>query len=447
MASAASLPSTVPRRVWSATALLALGRQWGTLCTFLSIALLARALAPEDFGRFTFYLAVFGFLDVLVDCGTSTVAVQRGVNDPAAFAAAIAGGRRIRLVAALLGAAGVAGAALLGGERELGWVALAALGPLARVPELSAVVFQREIAWGRPVLLRALGSTARLAAIAALALAGVSGFGPYLLAYSWAIAAGNVALHFVARPHLPRAAPAPIAGLLRAAWMLALTGLLQQAYFHVDNLFVRALCGPAELGRYNASVRLFLWLVFFAAFATTSALPWLARRHQERELGDAAVRLAQPLFALACGGVGLVWPWSGELLRLAFGPGFEAAAPSLRWLLAATVAVYLGASFLTAVIASGRARAALAIAVAALFVNLAANALLVPRFGIEGAAAVTLLTEGAVAALAAFALVRGGARLGAQPAAWLAGPLALALTGLASLGLHAWLAPSLAGSG
>src|SRR5262245_2095810 len=160
--------AAVPRRVWSATLLSALARQWGALCTFLTLAVLARALAPGDFGRFTFYLAWLSFLDVFVDCGTSTVAVQRGASDPAAFAAALAGGRRVRLGAALLGGGVLASAAALGHEQDLAWVSLAALGPLARVPEMSAVVFQRDIAWGAPLVLRALGAGARLCAVVLL---------------------------------------------------------------------------------------------------------------------------------------------------------------------------------------------------------------------------------------------------------------------------------------
>src|SRR5262245_54629138 len=99
-----AVASAVPRRVWSATLLSAVARQWGALCTFLSLAILARALPGAEFGRFTFYLAVFGFLDVFVDCGTSSVAVQHGASDERAFAAALAAGRRVRFAAALLGA-------------------------------------------------------------------------------------------------------------------------------------------------------------------------------------------------------------------------------------------------------------------------------------------------------------------------------------------------------
>lgn len=435
----------VPRRVWSATVLSALTRQWGALCTFLTLAVLARTLAPAEFGRFTFWVAALAFVDALVDGGTSSVAVQRGAADPAAFAAALAAGRRVRAGMALLGALLMALAAGWAREEDLPWVVAAALGPLARVPEMSAVVFQRDIAWGRPLLLRALGSSLRLGLVLALATRPGLGFGPFLLAHSASLALGNVALHFAARAHLPPRAPAPDAaalrGMLASALPLALLGLVQQAYVYADNLFVRALAGPEELGRYNAAVRPFLWLAGFAAFATTSALPWLARRHAAGALGPAAARLALPLFVAAALGAGALVPWSGELLRLAYGPGFEAAGASLGWLLLALLAVALGSALLTAVIAAGRMRAALGVAALALAVNLAGNALLVPRLGAEGAALMTLVTEGTVALAAAWVLRGLGAWPFRSPTRFLLGPAVFALAALASRSL---LAPLLA---
>jgi O-antigen/teichoic acid export membrane protein len=427
--------------VWSATLLSALARQWSALCTFLTLAVLARTLTGEDFGRFTFYLAWLSFLDVFVDCGTSTVAVQRGASDPAVFAAALAGGRRVRLGAALLGGAVLASAAGVGGEQDLAWVCLAALGPLARVPEMSAVVFQRDIAWGMPLALRAFGAGARLCVVVLLARRSDLGFGPFLLVHAWGIALGNVAIHFVARPRLPAPAP-PLARMMALALPPALIGLLQQAYFWADNAFVRAWAGEAELGRYNAAVRVFQWLCFFAAFATTSALPWLARAHEEGALGPAVARLAQPLFTLACAAAGLLLPWSGAVLAFAFGSGFETAAPSLRWLLAALVMVFPGAAFLTALLAAGRARAALGVTALALAVNLAGNALLVPRSGAEGAALMTLLTESTVALASLFALRSLGAWPRGAAWHWLLGPLAFGLALPASRALFVAIFPA-----
>jgi O-antigen/teichoic acid export membrane protein len=432
----------VPRRVWGATLLAALARQWSALCGVAALLVLARALALADFGRFTFYLAVFAVLDTWVDCGTSSAIVQLGAGDERRFAGALAAGRRVRLAAALSGAALLVIGAALGGERELGWVCLAAPALLARVPETAALVFQRELEWGRPLLLRALGASTRLGALSALATFPGLGFGPFLAVHAWSLALGQLALARLARPQLPPRSP-PLAGLFAQAWPLAALGLVQQAYFWADNAFVRASAGAAELGRYNAAVRAFQWLAFFAAFATTAALPWLARRAREGmgALGEAAIRLAQPLFAGACALCGALLPWRELALERAFGVEFRAAAPSLAWLLGALVLVGPGAAFLTAVIAAGRTRAALRVALLALAVNLGANALLVPRFGAEGAAGATLLTEGCVTLASAYALTRLGASPRGRALAWLFGPLAFAAALLASRALCAELAP------
>ena len=380
--------------------MLALGRQWGMLCTLATLALLARVLEVGEFGRFTFYLALFAFGDVLADCGTSTVALQRGSSDPEAFAAAIAAGRRVRAGAALVAFALLAGTAAVFDPDDLAWIALAALAPFARVLELSSVVFQREIAWGLPVALRASGATLRFLGIVLVWLGGARGFGPFVAAHALALALGTVALHLAARARLPRRSSTESAArtseILRSGLAVAAAGLLQQAYFYADNLFVRGLCSAADLGIYNAAMRILSALVAIAALATNAALPWLAREAEAGTLPRATARLARPLFAGACVVAALLWPFRSWLLGLLFGPGFEAGATSLAWLLATVPVVALGAPALTAVVASGRNARVLAISAAALALNLLLNAVLVPRHGIEGAAAATLATEAAV---------------------------------------------------
>ncbi len=66
------------------------------------------------------------------------------------------------------------------------------------------------------------------------------------------------------------------------------------------------------------------------------------------------------------------------------------------------------------------------IAASGLALNLAANAVLVPMMGIEGAGIATLLTELLVALLAARALERAGARSSWRAWGWIGGPLLFA---------------------
>lgn len=415
----------VPRRVWGGTGLLVAGRMWGSACTLTYLYLCARRLSGDGFGRFTFYLAVFMLLDSWVDLGTGHVAVQRTASSPEAVAGVLRATRRIRLVTGLTGAALVAGTAFATGEPGAGWIALATLYPITHTLELSTLVARNRIAWSRPVLVRASAATASLTFVTLASAAGATDPGLYLVAVAAGSTLGNVALHLATRSQLPRERGADVAigPLLAACLPIGLAGLCQQTYFYVDNLFVRAMVGEEALGHYNVAVRFMSYGIMVAVFAPLAALPWLTREHERGALGGAVERLTQPLFALAGLGIGLLWPWSARLLGL-FGAGFVEAAPSLHWLLLACLTVYLGASFLTGVVATGRSHAVLWIAVAGLATNLAGNAWLVPRRGSTGAAIATLATEICVAAAAGFVLARGGSSPFSRRRAgyWIAGP-------------------------
>lgn len=423
--------AAVPRRVWTSTALLVLGRVWGSACTLLTLALLARHLPGEGFGRLTFYLAVFLVLDSFVDLGTGHAALQRSATDEENLHAVLRTARRVRLATGLVGVALVGGGAFLVGEPGAGWILVAALYPVTHVLELSTLVFKNRIAWSRPVLVRASAAGFSLAFVLGAWAADVREPALFLVAIAGGSAIGNGLLHLVGRRHLPARAPAaaPLVPFLLAAVPMGVAALLQQTYFWVDNLFVRALVGTEAVGRYNLAVRVMSFGIMAAVYATLAALPWLAREHAAGRLASATARLAQPMLALAAFGAGAAWPFAAPLLELLGGdPAFASAAGALRWLLLATVAVYVGSALLTAVVAAGRPRGVLGTAILALAVNLAGNAWLVPRRGMEGAAIATVATEVVVAVGAGIVLARAGVRPWRErPIAWLAAPLAFLL--------------------
>jgi O-antigen/teichoic acid export membrane protein len=429
--------SAVPRRVWSGTALQVFGRVFGATATFATLAILARHLSGPEFGRYTFYIAVFMLLDAMADFGTGASAVQRTATRPGELAATLKTARRIRLVAASLGFVVLGAGAWIGREPGGVWIWLAALYPLTHALELSTVPFKNKIDWRMPVKARLFASTLRLSLIVGLWQLGVEGAGPFVFATALGSSTANFLIHFAARHELAslpnRSAPAiPWRPFLRLAAPLGLAGLAQQAYFYVDNLFVRPLAGEVELGHYNAGVRLMSFSIMIAQYASLAALPWFARRHAEGQLGAAVARLGQPLFFGAALLSGLVIPHASELLAFIFGQSFASAGPSMAWLFGAMAVIYFGALHLTAVVASGRTGAVSLITFTALATNVVGNALLVPRLGIEGAAIATVITEALVAVLAAVALARGGAvTLHHAPLRWLAAPLAF--------GAAAWL--------
>lgn len=435
--------SAVPGRVWSAVALQVAGRFFGTACTLTYLWLAEKALGGAEFGSLTFYLAVFAWLDSLANMGTGQIAVQLTAHEPGRIGAVLATARRVRLAAGLLGVALVGGAALAVGERGAGWILIASLYPVTHVLELSATVFRNRIAWGVPVLMRTIASALSLAAVLYLYENSEQSPAKYLFGIALGSATANFLLHAASRKHLPRepARPAPMGPFLRAAIPLGISGLLAQTYFYVDNLFVRAICGNEPLGHYNVAVRVLSASIMLAQYASLAALPWFTRCHLQGTLGTAIARITAPLFALAGLMCGLLWPWTEPLLEL-FGPGFGAAADALRWLLLASLAIYVGALLLTGVVAIGDTRSMLWIAVAGLTVNVALNAWLVPSHGIAGAGAATFATELSVSLGALLALRRSGVRPADRGSIWrwVCGP---ALFGAGLLGSR-WAAPALA---
>ena len=409
----------VLRRVWRGTGMLVAGRVWGVLCTLTTFALLARQLPAEDFGRYSYYLAIFALLDSLVDFGTGAAAVQRTADRPDEIGGVLRTARRLRTICAMIGVLLVGGGAFFFEERGAGWILLASLYPLTHPLELSATVFKNRIALGLPVLARAFGNTASLLIVALLLANGVRDPAPILTGVAFGSTFGNLGQHLAARSHLPRERvdPAPLREFLRHSLPLGLAALCQQAYFYVDNLFIRPLEGEAATGHYNLAVRIMSVGIMVAVLASQASLPWLTREASRGTLWSAVERLSQPLFALAGLGAGLLAPWATSVLRL-FGEDFAAAGDSLRWLLGATVIVYLGSSFLTAVIASGRGTAQLHIALLGLATNLIGNAWLVPLRGIEGAAIATFATESVVALGALGVLARAGLADVLSPRGW-----------------------------
>ncbi|MFN9785717.1 MAG: lipopolysaccharide biosynthesis protein [Planctomycetia bacterium] len=434
--------STTRRRVWSSTALLVLGRVFGSLCTFFVLWRLSHALPPAEFGRFTFWLAVFSVLDTWVDFGTGQTVVARTAARPAELPAALAAARRLRALHGLAGAGFVALAAWIYGEPGATWIVLAALYPLTHALELSTVAKRQAIDYRLHTGTRALSSTLWVAGTTWLLWRGDHDPAHHLLAIAAGSAVGNLVLHALLRRELqPEPAAADAAGLWRASLPLGLAALFQQAYFWVDNLYVRAWCGEELLGAYNIGMRVLSVSIMVVLFATGAALPWFAREHARGALGAAIESIALPLLSLACAGAALLAPWSGEVLAL-FGEHARAARHALPWLLGAVVAIHLGAALLTGLVACGERAAVLKISAAALALNLALNAWLVPMRGIDGAAQATLATEAFVALAGWFALSRLGAAPRVARLAWLVPPACLvAGWWLSQAARTAWMAP------
>ncbi|WP_439858872.1 flippase [Pseudomonas sp. MBLB4136] len=180
--------------------------------------------------------------------------------------------------------------------------------------------------------------------------------------------------------------------MLRSAWPLVLGAVAIQVYMRIDQLMIRNMLGLHEVGIYSAAVRVYEAWAIVTAIITVSLLPAIVKLKQ----GDEAnyhKRLAQ-LFGLliwmsvlAAIAVSLV---SENLMVLAFGGAYRAAAPVVDIIMWTAVFAAMGSvSARYFNVEKMERKFALRTALAAL-VNVGLNFLLIPIYGIEGAAIATL---------------------------------------------------------
>jgi O-antigen/teichoic acid export membrane protein len=162
----------------------------------------------------------------------------------------------------------------------------------------------------------------------------------------------------------------------------------------LDVMVISALADPEAAGIYSVASRFAALISLGSAAATVRALPLLAEQLGQGARDAAARTLAQAsraALALAATAGLLLAAAAGPLLGL-FGPGFRGGATALCLLAVAHVALAAGGAASTALIASGNERRIAVVTGLGIVANVTANLLLVPRYGMTGAAAATCAT-------------------------------------------------------
>lgn len=210
---------------------------------------------------------------------------------------------------------------------------------------------------------------------------------------------------------------------LREAVPIGLTQLVGQAIFNADVILLGYL-GPLDgVGKYSAAYRVVTWLQVFPNAAFTAIFPALARHEASRNgspiPGDRrlAVQSAEWSLALTLPVALAVFVLAEDLVRVLFGATFAGAVPALRCLVWSLPIVSYRAVFRQLLLAGGQELSNLALASGTAALNIGLNLVLIPRFGLLGAAAATIVSETALFVGAAARVRSVFGRLGlARPA-------------------------------
>lgn len=383
-----------------------------SLALGVSAVITARTLGPDERGVFSIDVTAGMLLALIGSFGVGLAGRQMLATSVSAQRVSIRDYHAVkhRLVAIQVPVASVIAIVLLpplGSGRELGEQAAFVLFATLYLSALLA----RDALYGvgssrLAALFTALGSLSQLAAVVIVTL-GDPSVTAYLVAFAVGAAVEATLAAATARRQ-PGSADAPSVperrtALLRAGppaltVVLARTGLLRG-----DRLILGALADPRHVGLYSVAGTATEFLsigafavaqVLFQPVAASSISSSTLRRL--RWLAVIGTLIGVAVLVVAA-------PW---LLETLFGADYADAASALRILAIAIVpfALYQIDSYLLA--ARGRASSAARISVACVVLLLIGNLILVPRYGIEGAAVASLVAYTALALLMSRAVRR-----------------------------------------
>ncbi|MBL9188270.1 MAG: flippase [Opitutaceae bacterium] len=371
----------------------------------------ARYLGPVRLGTFSYCLALVTLLGFVPALGLDAIVKRELIKAPHATAELIASALALRAAGGVLGFMAV--------WLATGWGAgfTAEEAQVFRI--LGLLLFQPAL-FLPDLWLQAHLRAKQAVAVQLVALACASGLrvwlvmsGAEIAAFAWVLVVemilGAVGLWVLARRGgLPGsflgARRARMQGLLAEAWPLMFAGLAILVYMKIDEVMLRQMTGPADVGVYAAAARLSEVWYFLPSALAASVLPGLlqarasgageyARRQQQYYDLSAAAAYALSVPVALCA------PW---IVRLAYGEAFVASGPILAVHIWSSIFVFLGVARGQWLVNEGLQRFYLVATLIGALANVLLNLAFIPRWGGLGAAYATVISYGLAAWAASY---------------------------------------------
>jgi O-antigen/teichoic acid export membrane protein len=183
--------------------------------------------------------------------------------------------------------------------------------------------------------------------------------------------------------------------LLRDTWPLLISGFFIMIYMRIDLIMIKEMLGEKEAGLYSAATRISEMFYFIPMLLTNSLFPSIVNSKKVSEdLYYARLQRLYTLMVWAAMAIALPMTLlSGWLLTILFGEAYRDAGPVLSVHIWAGVFVFLGVASSKWLITEGLQKYSAINALIGAVANVLLNLLLIPKYGICGAAISTVLSQ------------------------------------------------------
>lgn len=362
----------------------------------------ARYLGPARFGLFNYALAFVALFSIIANLGLDSIVVRDLVHDPerrdetlgTAFFLKLSAGAAtfvVTVCAILL---------LRPGEGTTHWlVGIIAAGTIFQAFDTVDFWFQAKVQSKYTVYAK---NAAFL--VATVLKVGMILLQAPLVAFAWAglaeTACGAAGLVIAYRRHgyLLRSWRATLAlatGLLKDSWPLMLSGVVVMIYIKIDQVMLGEMLGNREVGVYSAAVRLSEVWYFIPMSITASVFPAIvqAKKSSESEYYRRLNKLYLVMMWLSLAVAIPVTLFAGEIVELVFGQEYRNAAGALSINCWAGLFIFSGLVSNHWYLLENLNHLTLYRHVIGAGANIGLNLVLIPRYGVNGAATATLLTQ------------------------------------------------------
>ena len=182
--------------------------------------------------------------------------------------------------------------------------------------------------------------------------------------------------------------------LLKDSWPLILSGLVIAIYVRIDQVMIKNMLDSKELGYYAAAVRLSEAWYFIPVALTNSIFPAIinAKKVSDKFYFNRMQKLYDILAWMAIAIAVPVSIFSSDIINILFGSEFQSAATVLTIYIWAGVAVFLGVASSQYLITENFTKLSFFRTFMGMIINVILNLVLIPKYGIIGAAYATLIS-------------------------------------------------------